>query len=78
MLLTMRNQQDFRGVRRLAGASGLLLVGRVAGAGANFAFAVLLARMLPAAEVGAIFTAISTAFLTSIIVTINIESGSIR
>lgn len=78
MLLALRRKHEFGGVRKLAGASGLLLTGRVAGAAANFAFALSLARMLPPAEVGAVFAAISSAFLTSIVVTLNIESGSIR
>jgi len=66
------------GVRRLASASGVLLVGRVAGAAASFAFAIILARTLPQAEVGLALTAISSAFLASVIITLNIESGSIR
>lgn len=78
MLLALRRKHEFSGVRKLAGASGLLLIGRVAGAAANFAFALSLARLLLPAEVGAVFAAISTAFLTSIVVTLNIESGSIR
>ena len=78
MLLALKRKHEFSGVRKLAGASGLLLAGRVAGAAANFAFAFSLARMLPPAEVGAVFAAISAAFLTSIIVTLNMESGSIR
>lgn len=78
MLLALRRKHEFSGVRRLASASGLLLIGRVAGTAANFAFALSLARMLPPGEVGAVFAAISTAFLTSIIVTLNMESGSIR
>lgn len=78
MLLSLREREGFHGVRHLAGASGILLAGRVAGAGANLAFAVLLARSVSVPEVGAVFAAISTAFLTSIILTMNIESGSIR
>lgn len=65
-------------VRNLASASGVLLAGRVAGAACGFGFAVLLARALPQADVGVAFAAISSAFLASVLVTLNIESGSIR
>ncbi len=73
-----RLNDSLNGVRKLAGASGALLIGRVAGAAASFAFAILLARTLPQPEVGLALTAISSAFLASVIITLNIESGSIR
>jgi O-antigen/teichoic acid export membrane protein len=66
---------DFRG---LVGASGLLVAGRVAGAAATLLFTIALARSMAPAEVGAVLTAIATAFLSSIFVTLYIESGSIR
>lgn len=66
------------GARRLAGASGVLLAGRIAGAAASFVFAVMLARTLPQPEVGLALTAISSAFLASVLITLNVESGSIR
>lgn len=78
MVLAARLRNDFNGVQRLAGASGLLLAGRVIGAASTFLFAVVLARTLPPAEVGLALTAIATSSLASVLVTLNIESGSIR
>lgn len=71
-------RQVFADVRNIAGASGVLLAGRSVGAAAGFAFAVLLARTLPQHEVGIVFAAISSAFLASVLITLNVESGSIR
>lgn len=71
-------RQVFADVRNIAGASGALLAGRIIGAAAGFAFAILLARTLPQHEVGIVFTAISSAFLASVLITLNVESGSIR
>lgn len=62
----------------LAGASGALVASRVAGMAASFLFTLVLARVLSPADVGAVLTIMSGAFLISLLVTMNIESGSIR
>ncbi len=62
----------------VAGASAVLVIARVAGMTASFLFVLLLARALSPADVGAVMTLISSAFLASLFVTLNIESGSIR
>lgn len=78
MRFAPRMRQVFADVRNIAGASGALLAGRIIGAAAGFAFAVILARTLPQSEVGIVFAAISSAFLASVLITLNVESGSIR
>ncbi|MEM9618933.1 MAG: MATE family efflux transporter [Pseudomonadota bacterium] len=62
----------------LAGASGALVASRVIGMATSFLFTLVLARVLSPADVGAVLTIMSGAFLISLFVTMNIESGSIR
>lgn len=62
----------------LAGASGALVASRIIGMAASFLFTLVLARVLSPADVGAVLTIMSGAFLISLLVTMNIESGSIR
>lgn len=62
----------------LAGASGALVASRIIGMAASFFFTLVLARVLSPADVGAVLTIMSGAFLVSLLVTMNIESGSIR
>ena len=62
----------------IAATSGVLVISRLIGTAASFLFTVILARTLAPANVGAVLTVISSAFLASVLVTLNIESGSIR
>ena len=61
-----------------AGASVMLIASRIAGMAAAFLFTLVLARSLSPADVGAVLAVMSGAFLASLFVTLNIESGSIR
>lgn len=56
----------------------ILILGRVGGVAANFAFFFLLAKYLNPSQVGIIALVISTALLTSTATTFNMESASLR
>ncbi len=71
-------QRSKAALEGLAGASGALVASRIIGMAASFLFTLVLARFLSPADVGVVLTIMSGAFLISLLVTMNIESGSIR
>ncbi len=62
----------------LGATSAFLIVSRVGGALASLGATVLMARLMDPADVGFVLTLIASAFLASVLSTLNVESGSIR
>ncbi len=62
----------------LGATSAFLVVGRAGGALASLAATLVMARLMDPADVGFVLAVIASAFLASVISTLNLESGSIR
>ncbi|MEM8664394.1 MAG: hypothetical protein AAGF49_09770, partial [Pseudomonadota bacterium] len=63
---------------RLTSTSAVMVAMQVAGTGLTFAFTLILARLMPASEVGLVWTVWSAALLASVLASLNIGNAAIR
>lgn len=63
---------------KFAGRAGVIVLCRVAGSLLTLFYTLLLAQIAPVGEVGTAFAALSLALLLSVVMSLNVETGSIR
>lgn len=63
---------------RLLGRTASLVAARICGSVLTLAYTLLLARMMAPDDLGLVMSAMSVAFLASVVASLNVESGSIR
>lgn len=74
MIQRLRNS----GAARLFGSASIILAVRVSGTLLTLAYTLLMIGVAPPEEVGHAFAALSAGFLLSVVVSLNVEAGSIR
>ncbi|WP_299684381.1 hypothetical protein [uncultured Tateyamaria sp.] len=74
MMQRLRNS----GAARLFGTAGIVLAVRVSGTLLTLTYTLLMIGVAPPEEVGHAFAALSAGFLLSVVVSLNVEAGSIR
>jgi O-antigen/teichoic acid export membrane protein len=65
-------------LRKVTSQAGIIVFARVAGSLLTLAYTVMLAQLVTPGDLGIAFAALSTAFLLSIVMSADVESGSIR